>query len=212
LVCLDKPASRIFKFSLGSITFILACVTSFFVLREHYFPERYRKYIYNEATKQKLDPFLVAAVIYRESGFKEKVVSKHGDIGLMQILPITLKELKRLKLITQDEINEQDLLEYKANIRVGTLYLSYLVNRIINSESRKEKVDNWYKGNPIIPMLISYNAGPTISLQGYLDHSKSLEDYINTVRKNRPTTWRYSNDIIKIKKRIEWFDKFLNYF
>ena len=38
-----------------------------------------------------------------------------------------------------------------------------------------------------------------------------LSEYEKVVKKNRPTSWCYAKDIIKIKKRIEWFNHILAY-
>lgn len=211
MACLDKPASTRFIFCLALVTFVIATITAFFFVRERYFPEKYRKIVFREAKKSDIDPFLIAAITYRESGFKEEVISSHGDMGLMQILPITLKELIRVKAIDENEVKQEDLLKGKVNIKVGVLYLSYLQKRVLATESRKSKIQKWFDDNTMLPLLISYNAGPTISLQGYLDHCESLGDYEKVVKKNRPSSWCYARDIRKIKKRIEWFNHILAY-
>jgi soluble lytic murein transglycosylase-like protein len=210
-VHLDKPASAKFIGVITLITLVVAFVTTFFFIRERYFPQKFRKIIFKEAQTLNLDPFLIAAITYRESGFKETIVSNHGDIGLMQILPITLKELIRVKALDEKEVMQKDLLKGQVNIKVGALYLSYLQKRVLATDSRKFKILNWYEDNTLIPLLISYNAGPTVSLQGYLDHSECLSEYEKVVKKNRPTSWCYAKDIIKIKKRIEWFNHILAY-
>jgi soluble lytic murein transglycosylase-like protein len=210
-VNLDKPASAKFMGVIALITLVVAFITAFFFIRERYFPQKYRSVIYKEAQNLNIDPFLIAAIAYRESGFKETIVSNHGDMGLMQILPITLKELIRVKAIDEKEVIQEDLLKGKVNIKVGALYLSYLQKRVLATDSRKFKIHKWYEDNILIPLLISYNAGPTVSLQGYLDHSESLSEYEKVVKKNRPTSWCYARDVKKIKKRIEWFNHVLAY-
>lgn len=206
---LDKKASIRLTLSLLFVTLIVAFITAFFVVREHYFPKKFRKTIFRESEKNDLNPILVASLIYRESRFREKIISKHGDMGLMQILPITLKELKRLKLIKENEINSDDLLDGKINIRMGTLYLAHLKKRIEDISLRKEKIEDWYDGSAEFPLLIAYNAGPTVALQGYLDHSTNKAEYLKTVKSNRPTSYKYANDILNIKSRLEWFELFL---
>ena len=49
----------------------------------------YQGEILEYSGKNKIDPFLVAAVIKNESNFDRKAVSKVGAIGLMQIMPDT---------------------------------------------------------------------------------------------------------------------------
>ncbi len=208
---LDKPASIRFILGLTFFTFMMALVTVFFFARERHFPSKYRQTIFKEASNLNLDPFLVAAITYRESGFKEDVISRHGDMGLMQILPITLKELVRIKAVDANEVKQEDLLNGKVNIKVGVLYLSHLQKRVLATETRKLKIQHWFEDSPLTPLLISYNAGPTVSLQGYLDHSESFGEYEQLVKKNRPSSWRYAKDIKNIKKRIEWFNSLIAY-
>ena len=47
------------------------------------------------AAKNDVDPALVAAVIYVESGFDEHARSAQGAVGLMQVLPETAREIAR---------------------------------------------------------------------------------------------------------------------
>jgi LysM repeat protein len=75
------------------------------------------------AAEEGLDPSLVKAVSYLESGWQQNVVSHKGAVGVMQILPSTGYWL-------EDEIFGFDLnIETSAqdNIRAGTRYLSILM-------------------------------------------------------------------------------------
>ena len=49
----------------------------------------YQNEILEYSSKNKIDPFLVAAVIKNESGFDTEAVSHAGAVGLMQIMPET---------------------------------------------------------------------------------------------------------------------------
>ena len=92
--------------------------------------------------KNKIDPFLVAAVIKNESNFDRKAVSKVGAIGLMQIMPDTgawIAEQMGIK-----NFDPQDLYRTDANIRLGCWYLG---------ELEYEFQRNW------VLMMIAYNAG-----------------------------------------------------
>ena len=59
-------------------------------LRARY-PLRYEHIVRGHAENYRLDPALVAAVIYQESKFKPEARSESGAIGLMQLLPETAK-------------------------------------------------------------------------------------------------------------------------
>jgi soluble lytic murein transglycosylase-like protein len=54
-------------------------------------PTPYGDLIYQEARSRRLNPDLVAAVIWVESGFNPSAISHKGAIGLMQVIPATAR-------------------------------------------------------------------------------------------------------------------------
>jgi len=70
----------------------------------------------SQAVQPEVDPFLVVAIIYRESSFRAEVRGKRGEVGLMQILP--------LGTLTRS-ITKDDLTDVRTNIRVGINHLVY---------------------------------------------------------------------------------------
>lgn len=78
----------------------------------------YGDIIYREASKNRLSPELVAAVIESESDFRPRLISNKNARGLMQIVP----ETGRL-------MGCDDPFDPEANIAAGTKYLRYLFDR-----------------------------------------------------------------------------------
>lgn len=102
----------------------------------------YQQEIVTYSHKNNVDPFLTAAVIKNESGFKPGAVSRAGAIGLMQIMPDTgqwIAEQMGLK-----NYSLASLYQPETNIRMGCWYLSELHHE--------------FKGNMVL-LLIAYNAG-----------------------------------------------------
>jgi soluble lytic murein transglycosylase-like protein len=95
----------------------------------------YHSIIHEKATKYKIDPFLVKAVIKTESNWNEWAVSRKGAMGLMQLMPTTARELN-----VRDPFNPEE------NIEGGVRYLRYLIER--------------FNGDLTLA-LAAYNAGPT---------------------------------------------------
>ena len=94
---------------------------------------RYRPLIEHYSHLNGVDPELVAAIIYAESGGDPKAVSTQGAAGLMQLMPATAAELG----VTDRHDAEQ-------NISSGTRYLGQLMDRFGSMELA----------------LWAYNAGP----------------------------------------------------
>jgi LysM repeat protein len=84
-------------------------------------PASVRRLVYRTAKRVGVDPSLVLAVAYHESGFQQWVVSPVDAIGVMQVLPSTGRTLsegyhRRLDLLSADD-----------NILAGALLLKQLV-------------------------------------------------------------------------------------
>jgi len=107
------------------------------------FPLNYWPAIEREATKQKLDPYLLASIIRQESGFEPSTVSNAGAVGLMQIMPAEAQEIANRSGIT-DTITREKLFDPEINIAVGAAELAQKLAAM--------------RGNPILA-IAAYNAG-----------------------------------------------------
>jgi soluble lytic murein transglycosylase len=88
------------------------------------YPLRYSEYVRVHAREHKLDPALMAAVIYQESKFQTRVESSSGAIGLMQLTPDTARGIA---IRTGGNAFEtSDLYNPEINIRYGAWYLANL--------------------------------------------------------------------------------------
>ena len=117
-------------------------------IKEITLPLRHEDVIRQQARDKNLDPALVAAVIYRESKFRD-VTSEAGAKGLMQILPSTAKFIAHRTGGTRFEL--RDLANPQINISYGSWYLRYLLDRYDGNEvaavaaynAGHERVDAW---------------------------------------------------------------------
>jgi soluble lytic murein transglycosylase len=111
--------------------------------------DKYDRLIQVASEKHGIDFFLVKAMIKAESDFNPWAVSKKGAMGLMQIMPFNFNTLKI-----------SDPFDPWENIRGGTRYLKYLMNR--------------FDGK--LPLaLAAYNAGP-----GVVDRYRRIPPYTET--------------------------------
>lgn len=109
----------------------------------------YQEEIVRLAEHYNLDWRLLASIIEEESRYNPWAVSQRGAVGLMQVIPAT----GELFGIT-------DLFDPVQNMRAGTAYFAYLLNR--------------YKGD-IKLSLAAYNAGPAI-----VDKYKAIPPFAET--------------------------------
>lgn len=112
-------------------------------IKEITLPLKHEDIIRQQARDKQLDPALIAAVIYRESKFRDQT-SPAGAKGLMQILPSTADFIARRSGGT--EFEHGDLATPQVNISYGSWYLRYLFDR--------------YDGNKTAAVA-AYNAGET---------------------------------------------------
>ena len=136
------------RVALIAVIALLAAVT-FLYLRgpaswqRRYYPLSYASQIADSSKRHKVSPYLVAAVINAESGWKPGTRSSAGAVGLMQILPSTAKDLARKGRVNAEKFPPDRLSDPAVNIEYGTAYLRYLVNRYHEIET----------------VLSAYNAG-----------------------------------------------------
>ncbi|WP_434927539.1 lytic transglycosylase domain-containing protein [Shewanella sp. HL-SH2] len=82
------------------------------------FTQDYASFVAVAASRYKLEPALIRAVIHAESAFRSNVVSKAGAMGLMQLMPGTAKDMQVL-----------DAFQAEQNINGGSRYLALLLAR-----------------------------------------------------------------------------------
>jgi soluble lytic murein transglycosylase len=107
------------------------------------YPFPFRDIILAEAREQRVDPFLVVALIRQESMFNPRAQSFAGAMGLMQVMPRTGQGLARTLGVPRfqpDMLFQPDL-----NVAFGVRYLAEQLN---------------VYGNRLDVVLAAYNAGP----------------------------------------------------
>ena len=118
-------------------------------------PAADRAMISDAAAESALSPDLVAAVAWRESGFRPRVVSRAGAVGEMQLMPGTARALG------------VDPTDSRQNVRGGAAYLSGLMAR--------------YKGD-LVRTLAAYNAGPgAVDRYGGVPPFKETQAYVAAI-------------------------------
>jgi soluble lytic murein transglycosylase len=95
-------------------------------------PLTHASVIREQAAAERLDPALVAAVIYAESKFDPRP-SRAGAQGLMQILPATAYYLAHLS--GGSSFTSRDLATPRINVAYGSYYLRYLLDHYNGAET-----------------------------------------------------------------------------
>ncbi len=169
-----------FIIKLFIIIFLVELVYLYFI------PKKYDDIIDKYSIEYNVDRSLVKAVIFKESRFKETAVSSKGAIGLMQLMPSTA-----LWLMNKLKIEDYKIESADNNIRLGTYYLSYLMNLMDSDEEHA---------------LLAYNAGPENAKRWVNSEGYSKEDMDNYVDFNE--TRKYVREIKLTKNIISFMDKY----
>ena len=116
--------------------------------------------ISDASLRYEVAPETILAVIRIESGFDVNATSEAGAVGLMQLLPSTAEEVAReLRMRWTGE--ESQLRDPSVNIRLGTHYLTKLLNRF----------------DDLSQALAAYNEGP----ERVADRAPGTSDYARRV-------------------------------
>lgn len=91
-----------------------------------------------------LDPLMLVAQAYQESGLDQSKTSHAGAVGIMQVRPSTAAD---------KNVGVHDISTPAENIRAGAIYMRFLMDRYFSNEDI-EGVQQW------LFALAAYNAGP----------------------------------------------------
>ncbi len=122
------------------------------------YPQKYEEQVYRYSLENKVDPYLVFAIIKAESDFDTNATSNKKAMGLMQITKETaLWGAEQLKI---ENFKINDLYEPETNIRIGCWYISKLMKEF----------------NSIENVIAAYNGGSGNVKKWLMDESLSTSD------------------------------------
>jgi soluble lytic murein transglycosylase-like protein len=118
LLALDNPARRpVVNARAGSVNAQLKSAVSLY-------PAPYREAILREASRRKVDPRLVLAIMRQESGFRPRAKSMAAARGLLQLTIDTAT--KYAAHVGLNNLRDEDLYRPETSILLGSVYLSEL--------------------------------------------------------------------------------------
>jgi len=153
------------------------------VVKEIKLPLRHEDVIRQQAADKKVDPALIAGVIYTESRFRDQT-SHAGAKGLMQLLPSTAHDIARKSGGTA--FIEGDLANPQVNISYGSFYLRYLLQR--------------YGGNEVLA-IAAYNAGEGRVDKWIFDARHKGEAFDRARHIPFPETRHYVQQVLDVRAR-----------
>jgi soluble lytic murein transglycosylase len=107
----------------------------------------YDRLIADTAKKHGINPFLLKAMVWRESGFHPNKIGRSGERGLLQVGEAAAEDWARAGRI--ETFVPTDLFDAKTNLDVGAWYFA-------------KAFEHWKeKDNPLPFALAEYNAGRT---------------------------------------------------
>ncbi|ADO72280.1 transglycosylase SLT domain-containing protein [Stigmatella aurantiaca] len=112
-----------------------------------FYPRAFASAVEAAATRHEVEPYLVWAIMRRESTFRPDVASAADARGLMQLIPPT--GIAIAERLAEPPPNPADLFAPDLNIRYGAWYLSQLMKRF---------------AHPVLAAA-AYNAGPKAALK-----------------------------------------------
>ncbi|QRK05840.1 transglycosylase SLT domain-containing protein [Archangium violaceum] len=112
-----------------------------------FYPRAFASAVESEASRYKVSPFFVWAIMRRESAFRPEVASAADARGLMQVIPPTARAIA--KKLAEPEPAPAELFSPSLSIRYGAWYLSQLMKRF---------------SHPALAAA-AYNAGPDAAVK-----------------------------------------------
>jgi soluble lytic murein transglycosylase len=190
-MAVSKSGTDQFTLARGSITLIKRAYPQFMArggdqlpreILTTIFPLQYWDLIKKNSAEQKLDPYLVAALIAQESTFVPDIKSHAGAYGLMQLMPPTGRQYARklklrysLRLLTTPE----------TAVKMGTMYFADKIREfgsvhlaLASYNAGETPVHRWMRENPGLPQDEFIDSIPYPETQQYVKRLLgTAEDY-----------------------------------
>ena len=132
---------KLFK-TLISVLVIVGIVMAVPYITDCFFPETYERQVRQCSEEYGVPKNLIMAIIKAESNFRKEALSQKGAKGLMQVMDET-GEWCAEKI----GISSPDLFDVETNIRIGTFYVSYLLEKYGGNEKTAVAAYNAGQGN-----------------------------------------------------------------
>lgn len=94
---------------------------------EAIFPFEFKEIIDKEAEKFQVPPNFVRALIRQESSFRPEVISSSNAHGLMQIIPLTARDIAKYLRIKKPVRIPEDLFDVHKNVYFGSSYINRMI-------------------------------------------------------------------------------------
>ena len=147
---------KILKFFIVLIVIVTILIVIFAnknTIMKMFYIIKYSEYVEKYSKEYVVDKYLIYACIKAESNFNEKAESKKGAKGLMQLMDSTGQEIAKGLNMT---IDNDDLFEPEINIKLGTKYVSRMLQKYENTElalaaynAGSGNVDSWINSGKI---------------------------------------------------------------
>ncbi len=184
---MSKKRKRVKKRTVWAL-FLLIILIALFVfllpdaLEKVNYPVLYREWIEEFSFEYGLDPALVAAIVYTESGYDVNATSSVGARGLMQVMPSTAEWIHP-KLNKRYPFDPEALYTVDGALTYGCWYLGFLsdlfegdpMSVVAAYHAGQGKVDSWRKD-------VSY-APDGVHLTSLPEGAKATRHYVEKVNR-----------------------------
>ncbi|HEX5749066.1 MAG TPA: transglycosylase SLT domain-containing protein [Archangium sp.] len=138
-----------------------------------FYPRAFANAVESEATRYQVSPFLVWAIMRRESAFRPEVASAADARGLMQVIPPTARAIA--KKLSEPEPAPAELFSPSLSIRYGSWYLSQLMKRFSHPalaaaayNAGPDAAVKWVKEKGALPLDLFVEEIPFRETRGYV--------------------------------------------
>lgn len=167
---------KLLVFSAVFLIVLMLCFALIFAYSSAKYPLRFENEISLASKEFGVEEKLIASIINAESSFRENAVSRKGAIGLMQVLPSTASWVSLTNSNFEKEIEEIDLFLPLTNIRIGTCYVKYLLEKfgdlnvaLCAYNAGEGTVSKWLENKDISPSGKTLQSIPFLETKNYVE-------------------------------------------